>query len=199
MMSVRNYGYILMLGACFIGANVALAQDATTDTAVLQTQADAGDTRAMSELGKAYLYGNGVEADPALALSYFEQADAAGDRKAARYLGLIAAQNGDLAKAAQWYAKGAQNGDITSQYYLGLAYQTGSRVAQDFDLAMQWFETAAERGDIIASDGMVGMASLYEAGQGVAIDMDRATTLYRQAADLGNEAAIAALMRLGVE
>ena len=184
-----------VIGCCMFGS-LSLAQDAATDIGALEVRAEAGDTRALTDLGRAYLYGDGVEIDTVLALSYFQQADAAGDMKAPRFLGLIALESGDTAEAAIWFAKGAENGDITSQYYLGRAYQTGEGVEQDFALAMQWYETAATRGDLIASDGMVGMASLYEAGQGVEVDLDRAIALYTQAAGLGNETAQAALDRI---
>jgi uncharacterized protein len=43
---------------------------------------------------------------------------------------------------------------------------------------------------------MYGMAGLHERGLGVPQDLAKALTLYRQAADLGNKDAEAALLRL---
>lgn len=158
--------------------------------------AEAGETRGLTYLGKIWMEGLGVTADSAKALVYFKQADEAGDMKAGRYVGLIAQASGDDETAARWFLKAATAGDITSQYYIGKAYQDGAGVMQDVVAAMAWFQKSATRGDIIASDGMVGMASLYEAGEGVDQDVDKAEALYQQAADLGNEAAKAALARL---
>lgn len=157
----------------------------------------AGDSRGLLYLGKIWMDGLGVQADLNKAKDLFTQADAGGDLKAPRYLGLLAARQGHDDDAARWYAKGAQRGDITSQYLLGQAYEQGKGLPQDAAAAMRWYQAAASRGDLIASDGMVGMAGLYERGEGVAPDRARALQLYRQAASLGNATALTALHRLG--
>lgn len=162
-----------------------------------QKAANSGVGRGNLFLGEIWMKGLGVEADPETALGYFLKADAEGDMKAGRYAGLIAQQRGDDAMAAKWFRKAAEAGDITSQYYLGKAYETGSGVSKDFAQAMEWYRQSASRGDIIASDGMVGMAGLYERGEGVPQDEDKAIALYHQAADVGNAAAASALRRLG--
>jgi uncharacterized protein len=162
-----------------------------------QKAADAGKGRGNLYLGQIWMNGWGVTADLEKALSCFKKADAQGDMKAGRYVGLIAEQRGDDATAAQWFRKAAEAGDITSQYDLGRAYETGGGVPQDYAEAMAWYRKSASRGDIIASDGIVGMAGLYEKGAGVPQDLDKAIALYRQAADLGNVAASKALARLG--
>lgn len=162
-----------------------------------QKAVDAGQTRGYLYLGQIWMNGWGVTADLDKALANFKQADAKGDLKAGRYVGLIAQQRGDDATAAQWFRKSAEAGDITSQYYLGRAYETGRGVPLDYAAALTWYTKSASRGDIIASDGMVGLAGLYENGEGVPKDMDKALALYRQAADLGNATASKALARLG--
>lgn len=164
-----------------------------------QKAADAGVGRGNLFLGQIWMEGLGVAPDLDKALGCFLQADAAGDMKAGRYVGLIAQEQGDDVKAAEWLLKAAEAGDITSQYYLGKAYETGKGVAQDFAKAMEWYQKSATRGDIIASDGMVGMAGLYERGDGVAQDQDKAVALYREAATVGNADATAALQRLGLD
>ncbi|WP_319498762.1 tetratricopeptide repeat protein [uncultured Cohaesibacter sp.] len=162
-----------------------------------QKAIDAGESRGLLYLGKIWMEGLGVTKNLDKALSYFQQANEAGDMKAGRYVGLIMAEQGNDAAAAEWFKKAAEAGDITSQYYLGRAYQTGKGVEQDFAAALLWYEKSASRGDIIASDGMVGLASLYENGQGVPTDVAKAKTLYQKAATLGNETAKADLARLG--
>lgn len=162
-----------------------------------QKAADAGAGRGNLLLGQIWMQGLGVAVDPDKALGYFKLAAAGGDMKAGRYAGLIAQQQGDVQTAADWFRQAAEQGDITSQYYLGQAYETGTGVPQDDVAAMAWYQKSASRGDIIASDGMVGMAGLYERGLGVPQDMTKAVAVYQQAAGLGNGAAKAALVRLG--
>nr|WP_321459731.1 tetratricopeptide repeat protein [uncultured Cohaesibacter sp.] len=151
-----------------------------------QKSADAGETAGLLYLGKIWMDGRGVNPDIEKAEGYFHQADEAGDMKAARYIGLHALEVKDFAEAARWFKKGAEAGDITSQYHLGRAYELGEGVERDFAAALQWYSKAAERGDFIASDGMVGLASLYEHGEGVPVDHAKAKELYQKAADQGN-------------
>ncbi len=161
-----------------------------------QKAADQGSTRAMITLGVLYRDGLGVPQDASKALREFEAASTAGDMKGPRYVGLFYEAAGDAAKAFAAYQLGADRGDITSQYLLGKAYELGTGVTQDYALAAKWYATSASRGDIIASDGMVGLASLYERGLGVAKDTAKSIALYRQAAAVGNAAAKAAIARL---
>ncbi|QEW23560.1 Putative beta-lactamase HcpC precursor (plasmid) [Marinibacterium anthonyi] len=186
----------VQLARLYLEGGAGLETDFAKALVWAERAAEAGDTRGMVYLGKIWMEGLGVNANSETALAWFTRADAQGDGKAARYIGLIALDRGDPVEAAEWFMKGAEGGDITSQYYLGRAYHRGEGVDQDFAAAMQWYSAAAERGDIIASDGMVGMASLYEAGQGVSLDTGRARALYEQAATLGNETAHDALRRL---
>lgn len=175
-----------------------VTQDAAQARAWYEKAAAQGNTRASLDLGILYWQGTGVPRDPEKAFTYFQAADAAGEMKASRYVGLYYEAKGDDVQAVAAYQKGAAAGDITSQYYLGRMYELGKGLAQDYQQAAKWYTTSAERGDIIASDGMVGLASLYERGLGVPQDRNKAIALYRQAAAVGNETAKAALQRLGV-
>jgi TPR repeat protein len=161
-----------------------------------QKAADQGNSRAQITLGILYRGGLGVPKDTAKAFEYFQTASTAGDTKAPRYVGLYYESIGDEAKAFTAYQLGAERGDITSQFHLGRAYELGAGVAQDYALAARWYGKAAERADEIGSDGMVGLASLYERGLGVPKDPTKALALYQQAASVGNETAKAAVMRL---
>jgi TPR repeat protein len=184
------------LARLYLEGGAGLAPDYALAMIWAQKASDAGDSRGLLYLGKIWMEGLGVSTDLAKATTYLSRADAAGDAKAARYLGLINSRTGDDTGAAKWFTKGAEGGDITSQYYLGRAYESGHGVTQDYAAAMTWYAASAARGDIIASDGMVGMAGLFERGDGVEQDLVRAKALYQQAADLGNETAKAAIRRL---
>ncbi len=158
--------------------------------------ADKGSAGALLNMGLIYREGLGVSVDQNKALSYFQQAAAVGQFKGNRYIGLYYAEHGDATRAVSYYQKAADQGDITSQFYLGQAYQYGKGTGQDFALAKRWYEKSAFRGDIIASDGMTGLASLYERGDGVPRDETKAKALYQQAAKTGNTFAAEQLKRL---
>ncbi len=188
---------MVQIAQIYLEGEKGVAQDYAAAMEWAQKAADAGAGRGNLLLGQIWMKGLDVPADPDKALEYFKMADATGDMKAGRYIGLIAQQKGDASTAAQWFRRSAELGDITSQYYLGHAYETGAGAPQDYVAAMAWYQKSASRGDIIASDGMVGMAGLYERGLGVPQDMTKAVAVYQQAAGLGNGLAKAALVRLG--
>lgn len=182
----------------YLSGGSGVRQDYSAAREWAQKAADAGKGRGNTFLGQIWMNGWGVAADLDKALAHFEQASAQGDMKAGRYIGLIAQKRGDHVAAAKSFLKAAEAGDITSLFYIGRAYEFGTGVPLDYAKAMEWYTKSASRGDIIASDGMVGMAGLYETGKGVPQDLDHAVEIYRGAAELGNASAIEALARLGL-
>ena len=88
----------------------------------------------------------------------------------------------------------AHAGDSKAQAWLGLVYELGHGVPQDFSLAARWYEVAAAGG---APAGWFGLGLLWESGRFGYEDSGRARTLYRRAADLGHEGAIYRLRILG--
>jgi TPR repeat protein len=59
--------------------------------------------------------------------------------------------------------KKALAGDTRSQLRLGIAFEFGQGVDKNFDEAMHWYRTAADRGDPIAQ---TNLGYFYEAGVG---------------------------------
>ena len=108
----------------------------------------------------------------AAALPLIEQAVAASDIKASRYLGLMAFYGRglpqDAAQAFVHFEKGAQAGDITAQYWLGYLYEHGIGTAPNLGEALRWYQHAAERGDKIAAPAMWALARFYRNGIAVA-------------------------------
>ena len=49
-------------------------------------------------------------------------------------------------KAAKWYRKAAEQGNVNAQYQMGIYYHSGSGVRQDDAVAVTWFERAASNG-----------------------------------------------------
>jgi uncharacterized protein len=185
-----------MLAQIYASGTQGVAQDYAKALMWNEKAAIQGNARAHMNLGLMYRDGTGVPRDASRSLAEFTTAANMGGIKASRYLGLFAEEVGDFAKAASFYQDGADRGDITSQFYLGRAYELGRGVSQDYALAFKWYSKSSERGDHVASDGVVGLAGLYEHGLGVPQDLNRAVALFKQAAATGNDAAKNALLRL---
>ena len=95
---------------------------------------------------------------------------------------LCATQLGDYAK----YPFGARpwtSGSPTAQQRLGLLYQDGQGVPQDYTQAASWFGRAASQGD---SDAETSLGVLYAEGHGVAQDLAQAVAWFRKGADQGS-------------
>lgn len=53
---------------------------------------------------------------------------------------------GRLDKMLEWYNKGAEAGDAASMFNLGITYENGSGVPQDYKMAVAWYQKAKEAG-----------------------------------------------------
>ena len=73
---------------------------------------------------------------------------------------------------------------------LGLLYENGHGVAQDYAKAREWFEKAADKGDATA---MANLGLLYDNGQGVTQDYAKAREWFEKAAAKGDARAMASL------
>ncbi|WP_145995083.1 alpha/beta hydrolase-fold protein [Megasphaera vaginalis (ex Bordigoni et al. 2020)] len=159
------------------------------------------EARQYFETGKNYFNGeNGAPKDAVKAWAAFTKADKQGDKKAARYLGLLSLSDRKMKartkQAFTYFMKGAENGDITSMYYLGRCYETGTGTKQNIQLAYHWYKEAAKREDIIAAPAMAALASLYERGLGAEQNLQISEELYEKAARAGYKEAADGLQRV---
>ncbi len=95
-----------------------------------------------------------------------------------RAMGLLRSQGEgfltkDPAKAASWFRKAAEGGDVRAQDLLARALATGTGVVRDSGAALHWAEAAAKQGD---TDAMVLAGDLRHA-----VDATAADAWYRQA------------------
>ncbi len=74
------------------------------------------------------------------------------------------------------------NGDAIAQFDLGLMYDLGEGVAQDYAIALIWYRKAAEQGEPRAQNGL---AVMYANGLGVTQDYSEAIRWWRNAAEQG--------------
>ena len=81
----------------------------------------------------------------------------------------------------------ANGGDAVAQVTVGESYAAGTGVTQDCRLAAEWYQKAANKGDIA---GRLHLAALYrDGGKGFERDMAQAAEWYRKAADQGDVSA----------
>jgi len=76
----------------------------------------------------------------------------------------------------------AEQGDSSAQFNLGLMYQNGLGVYQDYRSAFKWYRLAAEQGD---SGAQLNLGHMYEKGKGISKDYKEAVKWYRLAAEQG--------------
>ena len=75
----------------------------------------------------------------------------------------------------------------TEMFNLGLRYDIGQGVAQDYSKAFEWYGKAAGAG---SKDAMNNIGTLYEKGHGVAQDYTEALEWYQKAASAGDTTAM---------
>ena len=87
----------------------------------------------------------------------------------------------------------AEAGDPAAQYELGVMYQNGEGVPQNYSKAVKWFRMAAEQGD---SNAQYSLGLKYSVGHGVPQNYPEAAKLHRKSAEQGYSAAQLSLARM---
>ena len=97
--------------------------------------------------------------------------------------GMDARNRGDFAKALREWRPLAEQGDARAQYYLGLLYEKGDGVPQDYEKAREWYEKSAAQGEANAQF-YLGLMSAF--GRGGPLDLAQAHMWYSLAAGNGH-------------
>ncbi len=84
------------------------------------------------------------------------------------------------------YTAKAHEGDVDSQYNLGIIYYHGEGVPRDFEKALAWFRKAAEQDD---PDAQYNLGFMYGRGEGVGKDQRQSFEWFRKAAEQGHAGA----------
>ena len=77
----------------------------------------------------------------------------------------------------------AEGGDTTAQWNLGVMYDTGVGVPQDYKEAVKWYTKAAEQGDV---DAQNNLGAMFDNGEGVVQDYKEAFKWFTKAAEQGD-------------
>ena len=87
-------------------------------------------------------------------------------------------------------------GNEFAQFNLGVMYEDGKGVEQDYTNAFEWYRKSAEQGNVKAQ---YNLGCCYENGIGVILNRDNARVWYQQAAERGHSDAKKALERFNSE
>ena len=97
--------------------------------------------------------------------------------------GLDAAKKGNFETALKEWRPLAEQGDSYAQYNLGLMYDYGEGVIEDYTLAVYWYRQAAEQSH---AKGQYSIGYMYASGRGIAKDDTQAVYWFRKAAEQGD-------------
>ena len=89
-------------------------------------------------------------------------------------------------EAYEWYKKAADQGYSAAQYNIGVLYNNGYGVSQDYNKAYEWYKKAANQG---YSAAQYNIGVLYNNGYGVSQDYNKAYEWCKKAAAQGYSAA----------
>ncbi|APE42087.1 hypothetical protein BOO69_00680 [Sulfitobacter alexandrii] len=174
-------------------AQFALGQRHHTGDGVMQDYAEAahwfelaaaqGHPDAANLLARYRFEGLGVEQDRAEALRLFEAAAETGDPDHVFDLArALEASGADMERVATLYQQAADAGNADAAVSLGVLYQEGIGVEQNFARARELYEQPADQGNARALNNL---GLLYVRGDGVPQDYARAAEYFSAAVDLG--------------
>ena len=137
--------------------------------------------------GSASAYDRGVEAfgrgDYSSAREFFEPLARNGDPDAQVFMGYIENEAHHFAASLNWYRLAAEQGSPSAQYNIGMDYQQGTGVKQNYVAAAEWFKRAA---DIGQPEAQFRLGMLYLKGMGVPQDLLMAYIYFSVAAAAGH-------------
>jgi len=85
-----------------------------------------------------------------------------------------------------WFRKAAEQGHVSAQYNLGIMYNEGTGVPQNYAEAVKWHRKAAEQG---SAGAQVNLGYMYDNSYGVPENNVEALKWYSLAKALGNSMA----------
>ena len=84
----------------------------------------------------------------------------------------------------KWYRLAAEQGLVRAQYNLGVMYDNGQGVPQDYKEAVKWYRLAAEQG---LARAQYNLGVMYGTGQGVLQDYAKVHMWFNLGASQGGE------------
>ena len=185
---------LLAVGLCLSVVGQDKPKSLPKDIPSLKALAEKGNAEAEFQLAEKYYYGEGIEIDYAQSFKWASRSAAQDNPKAKYRLGSLHIQGRGVAKdenKAKALFKESKIGllnlagrnDPQAQAFLGVMYNRGMGVEQDFKEAVKWYRKAAEQGNAVAQ---YNLGQMYREGQGVEQDFKEAVKWYRKAAEQGD-------------
>jgi len=164
-----------------------LAEQPQRAARLVLAAAAAGEVEAQALLGQILLEGHGIQADPTLALTWFDIAAERGHAMACNMAGRCHEHGwgcaADPTRAADYYRRAADLGLDWGMYNLANLLATGRGVVQEHTTAYRLYRQAAELGHA-KSMNLTGRC--LEDGCGVARDLAAAHAWYARSAEAGD-------------
>ncbi len=161
---------------------------------ILSKAIEQGNREACTPLGCAY---SELE-DYEMAYKWFTEGFYAGSIQAMFNLGQMYFEgqyvDQNYKKALEYFSLAYENGFEYASYYLGAYAEYGYGDYEiDYEEAVEWYENGVWWKD---TSCLVGLGRCYELGHGVGMDKKKAHELYEQAANLGDDEGVRALIFL---
>lgn len=147
------------------------------EAATLRAAAEKGDTKAMVELGRAYVGSRlGLEGGVEMAIPWFEKAAEKGDTEGMYWAGTMQLDDKPgspkVKRAIEWFTKLAITGNTEAMATLAEIYY-----ADDDETSVKWSKLEADAG-VVGAFGVVAKA--YHEGRGVTKDPAMAVEWYKR-------------------
>ena len=118
----------------------------------LTEKAKKGDVEAQTQLGEAYLRGNGTKVDYKKAMEWSKKAAANEGYRAMTNIGIMYLEGfgvkKDYKKAFDTFSKATDGGDMKAPRYLGIMYEKGFGVKKSLEDASFYYEIGDSSGDL---------------------------------------------------
>jgi len=164
-----------------------------SNVSLLTEKAKSGDIKAMRELVRRHMEGDGVEVNPEAVCDWLEKAATLGDAESqADWADIIRATDGDPEEAFRWTQKSAEQGFPLAQHNLAVCFKDGIGTPVNLEKQCHWYQKAAENGWV---ESQLQLSRCYLHGDGIPQDFQRSVYWLQQAANQGNAEA---KRRLGV-
>ena len=158
----------------------------------LREAAEAGDAKALFEIGSRYAEGRGVKTDLPAAAKWYEKSAEMGFAPAQYRIGNFFEKGTgverDIPKAKTWYQMAAEQGNASAMHNLAVLYAMGADGTADNESAARWFLQAAELG---VKDSQFNLGILAAKGVGMPQDLEESYKWFALVAKAGDRDAAA--------
>jgi len=160
---------------------------------------DPDNPQVLTELGRLYVDGIGVDKDLAKAFALLQKGARGGNDSARLYVGYAlltgTGTQADVVKARYWLQEAADAGHVDALVQLARSHRAPFADPPDPKKALELYQSAVDRGSV---DALVALGYMYLGNEAGAPDRPRATEYFRQAAERNAPAAQVAIGYLDV-